>query len=90
MENPKLQALSTLLEQTSHAHHQAFISTDGTDPEWAIFYAEHLEKPMSELLNTPLTRSRIIYELVRLEETADINEYPWPKVYAEDLLEKYG
>lgn len=89
MEKTKLEELAALLEKTGHAHHKAFILTNGRDPEWAIWYAKYLKKPLCKLLNRKLTRSRIIYELVRLEEFADISSRPWPVVYAEDLLEKY-
>ncbi|WP_430968297.1 hypothetical protein [Spongiimicrobium sp. 2-473A-2-J] len=90
MENTKTQELAALLEKTGHAHHQAFIKTDGVDPEWALWYAATLEKPLSSLLNKPFTQSKIIYELVRLEETADVSNALWPQVYAKDLVEKYG
>lgn len=89
MENTKIQELAALLEKTGHAHHQAFIESDGADPEWALWYAKTLEKPLSSLLNRTLTKSRIVYELVRLEETADITNKFWPTVYAKEFEEKY-
>ncbi len=91
MENSKAQELlATLLEKTGHAHHQAFIETDGVDPEWALWYAAALEKPLSDLFHKTFTQSRIVYELVRLEETADVSNAFWPQVYAGDLVEKYS
>ena len=89
MENTKNQELAVLFENTGHAHHQAFIATDGVDPEWPLWYAAHLEKPLSGLLNRSLTQSKIVYELVRLDETADVGGAPWPQVYAEDLVAKF-
>lgn len=90
MENPKIQQLAALFEKTGHAHHQAYIETDGADPEWALWYAQELEKPLSTLLETSFTQSKIVYELVRLEESADISKRPWPIVYASDLVQKYS
>lgn len=90
MSSSKIQELAALLEQTGHAHHQAFIESDGADPEWALWYASHLQNPISDLLQHKFTQSLIIYELVRMDKTADIDNSPWPEVYAMELLERYG
>lgn len=89
MQNPRIQQLAKLLEETGHAHHKSFISTDGADPEWALWYASHLQIPLSELLNREFTQSLIVYELVRLDRTAESGA-PWPEVYAMELLTKYS
>lgn len=89
MENTKAQELAALLMETGRAHHKAYILTGGNDPEWAMWYSKYLKKPLCKLLKRKLTRSRIIYELVRLEEFADVGSRPWPEVYAADLIEKY-
>jgi NAD(P)H-hydrate epimerase len=90
METAKIEDIASLLEQTGHAHHQAFINTDGADPEWALWYAVALEKPLSKILDRPLTQSRIVYELVRLDETADTSDTTWPIAYARELVAQYG
>lgn len=90
MDNPNIQALADLLTQTAHAHHRAFIATDGVDPEWALWYAGYLKEPLADLLQHPLTRSRIVYELIRLDDEADTSVASWPVAYAKDLLAKYG
>ena len=89
MENTKVEELAALLEKTGHGHHKAFTKTDGVDSEWALWYANTLQKPLSKLLNKELTQSRIIYEQVRLEDTANVSNTFWPKVYAKDLAKKY-
>ena len=86
----KVQQLAELLEHTGRAHHQAFIDTDGADPEWALWYADHLQGPLSELFQHDFTRSMIVYELVRLDKTAETANSPWPEVYAMELMERYG
>ncbi len=86
----KVQELASLLEQTGRAHHQAYIDTDGHDPEWALWYASHIQKDISSLLNKNFTLSKIVYELVRLAETADVEGKFWPEVYANELMERYG
>lgn len=90
MATNKVEELAILLEQTGHAHHQAFIETEGHDPEWALWYASHIQNDISNLLNKDFTKSKIVYELVRLAETADVEGKFWPEVYAMELLERYG
>lgn len=90
MDKTKIQALADLFMKTGKAHHHAYIETDGADPEWALWYASYLEKPLSDLLGTSFTQSKIVYELVRLDETTDTRESPWPNVYATDLVKKYS
>ena len=90
MESDKTKKIASLLEETGHAHHQAFIDADGFDPEWALWYANHLQKPLSGLLNKSFTKSKIVYELVRMDETLDTTGEPWPMVYARDLVSRYN
>ena len=59
--------LLELLEAAGPAHHQAFIATDGEDPEWPLWYAEYLQEGMSAALDTPFTKSRITYLLISIE-----------------------
>ena len=42
--------LADLFLETGHAHHAAFAATDGADPEWPIWYAEHLQAPLTKVL----------------------------------------
>ena len=90
MASSKSEQLVALLEKTGHAHHQAFIETDGADPEWAMWYADNLKLPLSALLQHDFTQSLIIYELVRLDKTTDTENSPWPEVFAMELMERYG
>ena len=34
--------LEGLFREVGEAHHQAYIETDGADPEWPLWYAEYL------------------------------------------------
>lgn len=80
--------LADLLRQTGKAHHQAFIETDGDDPEWPLWYAEYLEGRLPEHLGRQPTRSEIVYLLlaaVKAQETEG-NDDPWPEYYARFLL----
>jgi len=79
--------LASLLLETGQAHHQAFIETDGADPEWPLWYAEYLHPRIGEHLRREPTRSRIIY-LIQAAEKAHIEAddgSPWSESYAEFL-----
>ncbi|MEM6926303.1 MAG: glutathione S-transferase N-terminal domain-containing protein [Myxococcota bacterium] len=83
--------VAELLKQTGHAHHQAFLATDGADPEWPLWYAEHAKDRLNELLGVSLTQSEIVALLVTLdqEHRAQGGEAPWPAFYAEKAAERF-
>lgn len=35
------QQLEGLFNEVGEAHHQAYIETDGADPEWPLWYADY-------------------------------------------------
>jgi len=88
-DSTKKQEVAELLMRTGKGHHKAFIKTNGFDPEWALWYSKQLEEPLPALLGVEMTRSRIIYELVRLEDTSDVSMAHWTQVYADDLVKRY-
>ena len=53
--------LVDVFAETGHAHHAAFAATDGVDPEWPIWYAGHLQAPITDALQTPFTKSQLVY-----------------------------
>lgn len=88
----KLQELADLFRQTGDAHHQAFLQTNGEDPEWAIWYAEHLQDRLTPYLAAPITRSRLVFCLIGAddEHRATESNVPWPEYYAQRFLECLG
>lgn len=88
----KLQELADLFRQTGDAHHQAFLQTNGEDPEWAIWYAEHLQDRLTPYLAAPITRSRLVFCLIGAEDEhrATESDVPWPEYYAQRFLECLG
>jgi glutaredoxin len=84
--------LSKLFEETGKAHHQAFIETDGEDPEWPLWYADHLVERLEPYVAAPLTRSRLVFCLVETddEHRATSPDTPWPRYYAGRLIECLG
>jgi glutaredoxin len=91
-DDTKLKELTELFEETGKAHHQAFIDTDGEDPEWPLWYAEYLEKRLQPFLAAPMTRSRLVFCLVGAdnEHRATASDTPWPEFYATHVLECFG
>jgi NAD(P)H-hydrate epimerase len=82
------QQLAGLLAQTAEAHHRAYMSTDGTDPEWAIWYSGYLQTLLGNELGRTITRSEIVYLLVKAQkehESADTRE-AWTTYYSRLIL----
>ncbi len=83
--------LADLFRETGRAHHQAFITTDGDDPEWPLWYAGYLQARLGRLLNRAFTKSEIVYFLVMAEkeQSARAPGADWAGFYATLLLERY-
>lgn len=90
--NDLLEQLAALLRQTSEDHHEAYAATDGVDPDWAIWYSQHLlENGLEKLLDATLLRSDLIYLLV-LADKQQMTEAPganWARYYAHFFLSRY-
>jgi len=80
--------IADLLRETGEAHHEAFIETDGADPEWPIWYAGYLQERLGQQLDRQFTRSELVYLLVLAERdhAAEAPAEPWPDFYAQVLL----
>ena len=86
-----VEELETLLKETGENHHQAFIETDGNDPEWPIWYANYLYTRLNKLLNAELTKSETIHLLLSIEKqrTSEGSDANWPEYYAKQMLRIY-
>jgi glutaredoxin len=87
-----VERLAALFKQTGEAHHEAFLDTDGDDPEWPLWYAKYLEDRLAPFLAAPLTRSRLVFCLIGAddEHRAADPDAPWPEYYARRFLECLG
>ncbi len=83
--------LAELFRQTAQAHHQAFIETDGADPEWPAWYAAYLSAPLQELLGVRPTQTELADLLVRIESqrAAEGEGGDWPQYYAAWIIKTY-
>jgi glutaredoxin len=88
----KVERLAALFKQTGEAHHEAYLQTDGEDPEWPLWYAEFLQGRLTPFLAAPLTRSRLVFCLIGAddEHRATESQTPWPEYYARRFLECLG
>ncbi len=84
--------LEELLAETGPAHHQAFIATNGEDPNWAEWYAEYLRMRLNTMLDTGLSVSELAALLTEAEAERSKHspDAEWPRFYAEYLLERFG
>jgi hypothetical protein len=84
--------LEELFRETGEAHHQAYIETDGFDPEWPLWYADYLRERIGPLLGAEFTQSELVYLLIWVA-----NEQPlrapvanWASYYAGYFTERYA
>ncbi|MGI9271202.1 MAG: glutaredoxin family protein [Woeseiaceae bacterium] len=84
--------VADLFLETGQAHHAAFESTDGADPEWPIWYAEHMQEQISDVLETPFTKSQLVYCVMDadFEHAARDPDSDWPEFYATQFVERYA
>ena len=87
-----MQALVNLFMESGKAHHQAYIETDGADPEWPLWYADYLMDKLPPLLGTEMTKSELVYLLVHLSKIQPVEapDTPWPEFYARCLVDSQG
>ena len=86
-----VETIDKLLEKTHHAHHQAYLATDGFDPDWPIWYADYLLDKLPPLLEANLTKSDLVYLLMHLDrkQALEAPNSRWSRFYARYLVEKY-
>ena len=86
------QQLEGLFYEVGEAHHQAYIETDGADPEWPLWYADFLRERLGTLLGANFTKSELVHMLVLVA-----NEQPlkapganWARYYAKKFIALYA
>ncbi|MFV2000570.1 MAG: hypothetical protein ACC654_09435 [Acidimicrobiia bacterium] len=86
----QVDGLAQLLTTTGNNHHEAFIETDGFDPDWAIWYADQALDQVNSQLGTSMSRAELIDELVGLsrKQPTDAPDTPWPEYYSSSLINR--
>ena len=84
-------AVAKLLQEVAETHHVVYRITDGTDEDWASWYADWLLNlsELPDLVGTRPIRSHLVQALVQLDRdyTRDSPAEPWPQYYARLLPE---
>jgi hypothetical protein len=83
--------LEELFRETGEAHHQAYIETDGFDPEWPLWYADYLQERLGPFLDANFTKSELVYLLIWVanEQPLSAPGADWARYYARFFITKY-
>ncbi|MCP4199316.1 MAG: hypothetical protein GY762_19395 [Proteobacteria bacterium] len=86
------EVLTKLFFETGHAHHEAYIETDGYDPEWPLRYADYLMTRLPVLLGREFTKSELVYDIVFLsrEQPKVAPDADWSAYYADYFINSYA
>jgi hypothetical protein len=86
--------IAQLLQEAAETHHRVYRITDGTDADWASWYADWLIRlsELPQLLGTTPVRSELVYALVHLDKeyTANSPDEPWTAYYTRDLTTRFA
>ncbi len=77
--------IADLFTEAGEAHHQAYLATDGEDPEWPIWYAGYVKDRLNEILDAGFTQSEIVHHLVAADREGGPG--PWQMSYAARLVD---
>ena len=86
-----IRTLEQLFQNAGQAHHEAYIETDGYDPEWPQWYASYLDDKLPGVLKAKFTRSELIWLMVELDHRQK-SEAPggkWALFWAKELAQMY-
>ena len=86
--------VAALLREAAETHHHVYRITDGTDDDWASWYADWLLalSELPELLRVRPVRSHLVHALVQLDRdhTAAKTDEPWQDFYARELRQRFA
>lgn len=84
--------VADLFRNAGREHHKAFVAVDGEDPEWPIWYAEYLQASLADALQTPFTKSQLVYCVMDadFEHAVRDPDSSWPQFYAAQFMERYA
>lgn len=90
-EHSQRHRLAELSRDIARAHHRAYADVDGKNPNWALWYADHLRRPLGELLGREFQTDELAKELtaVDAEQRERAPESDWPTYYADWFLARY-
>ena len=86
-----IKILADIFRECSEAHHRAFDDTKGEDPEWPLWYAEHLMDRLSKRLTAKFTKSELVYLLLAANREQEFRApgADWPGYYAKFFYDRF-
>ena len=85
--------IAALLQEAAETHHRVYRITDGTDDDWASWYADWLlgHSELPQLLAARPVRSHLVHALVQLDRdhSASGTDEPWPDYYERGLRDRF-
>ncbi|HEX5948858.1 MAG TPA: hypothetical protein VFZ45_04760 [Actinomycetota bacterium] len=86
--------VAELLHEAAETHHTVYRITDGTDEDWASWYADWLLRlsELPDLLGSAPVRSHLVHLLVKLDRdyTSASPDERWEDFYARELISRFG
>jgi hypothetical protein len=86
-------SVADLLHEAAETHHRVYRITDGTDPDWASWYADWLidHSELPTLLDVRPVRSELVYLLVLLDKeyTGGPATESWENYYADRISKHF-
>jgi hypothetical protein len=64
----KFEQVQRLLQLAAKEHHKAYSKTDGFDPDWPMWYAEYLHKPLIKILNASFSKQELSDLLILMDK----------------------
>jgi hypothetical protein len=91
LETDLARQLEGLFHEVGEAHHQAYIETNGADPEWPLWYADYLRERLGGLLDASFTKSELVHMLVLVsgEQPLKAPGADWARYYAGFFIRLY-
>jgi hypothetical protein len=88
-----LESISSLLQEAGETHHGVYRIVDGSDADWASWYADWLVNlsELPDLLGLKPVRSELTYLLVSLDKqyVAEHPAEPWEAYYAGRIIDHF-
>jgi hypothetical protein len=86
--------VAALLQEAAETHHIVYRITDGTDDDWASWYATWLLdlSELPDVLGARPVRSHLVHALVQCDHdyNATAPDEPWPRFYARTLTQRFS
>jgi hypothetical protein len=90
----RVQRIAELLHEAAETHHRVYRITDGSDDDWASWYADWLLdlSELPDVLGAKPTRSHLVHALVQSDRdhAAAQTDEAWPEYYAGQLVQQFA